>query len=50
MPVRIVKAHSMTVTAEPNPETKQLILDHEYTVKVNIFTKDERPIYPSEVS
>ena len=50
MPMRVVKAHSITVTAEPNPESKQLILDHEYTIKVNIFTKDNRPVYPSEVS
>ena len=50
MPIRIAKAHSLTVTAEPNPESKQLILDQEYTIKVNIFTKDERPIYPSDVS
>ena len=49
MPIRVVKAHSMTVTAEPHPETHQLILEDEYEIHVNIFTKDGRKIHPSEV-
>ena len=27
---------------------KQLILEHDYKIRVNIFNKDGRPIYPSE--
>ena len=49
MPIRVSKAGSVTVTAEPHSDSKQLILDHEYTIKVNVFTKEGRPIYPSEV-
>merc|ERR1712213_175779 len=30
MPIRVTKAASITVTAEPHPESKQLILDHDY--------------------
>lgn len=49
MPIRVVKPHSMTVTAEPHPETHQLILEDDYDIKVNILTKDGRKVYPSEV-
>ena len=49
MPIRVTKAGSVTVTAEPHPDSKQLILNHEYTIKVNVFNKEGRPIYPSEV-
>ena len=49
MPIRVTKAGSVTVTAEPHPDSKQLILSREYTIKVNIFNKEGRPIYPSEV-
>ena len=49
MPIRVSKAGSVTVTAEPHSDSKQLILGHEYTIKVNVFTKEGRPIYPSEV-
>ena len=48
MPIRVTKAHSLTVKAHPNPESKQLILDHDYTVKVTVFNKEGREIYPSE--
>ena len=48
MPIRVTKASHLTVTAEPNPESSQLIKNREYEIKVNIFTKEGRPIYPSE--
>jgi hypothetical protein len=49
MPVRVTTAHSITVTAEPHPDSKQLMLDNEYQIKINIFNKDGRPVFPSPV-
>ena len=48
MPIRVTKAASITVTAEPHPESKQLILDHDYVIRINIFNKEGRPVYPSD--
>jgi hypothetical protein len=43
------RAYSLKVTSYPNPESKQLILDNVYEIKVEIFDRDEHPVYPSEV-
>ena len=50
VPVRITNAHSVKVRSYPDPDSTQLILGHSYTIKVEVFNKDERPIYPSEVN
>ena len=50
MPIRVTRAHSIKVTAYPNPESKQLILDNVYEIKIEIFDKGEQAIYPSEVN
>lgn len=49
MPIRVTRAHTLKVTAYPNPESKQLILDNVYEIKIEIFDRDEQPVYPSEV-
>jgi len=48
MPIRIAKANKIKIVAEPEAAGNQLIKGHDYTLRVNIFTKDDRPIYPSE--
>ena len=50
VPLRVTTAHSVTLTSHPAPESKQLILGHEYDIKIAIFNRDEREIYPSEVN
>jgi len=49
MPIRVTRAHSIKVTSYPNPESKQLILENVYEIKIEIFDKNEQAIYPSEV-
>jgi hypothetical protein len=49
MPIRVTTAHSLKVKAYPNPESKQLILDNVYEIRIEIFDKNEQPVYPSEV-
>lgn len=50
VPVRVTTAHSLTVTARQDPDSKQLMLGHTYDIDIQIYNKDERPIYPSPVS
>ena len=50
MPIRIAKANKIKIVAEPEVSGNQLIKGNDYTIRVKIFTKDDRPIYPSEVS
>jgi len=49
MPIRVTKAHTLKIVSHPYPESKQLILDNVYEIKVEIYDKEERQIYPSEV-
>jgi len=49
MPIRVTKAHTLKIVFHPYPESKQLILDNVYEIKVEIYDKEERQIYPSEV-
>ena len=49
MPIRVDKANKIKIVAEPSSKSNQLIKGNDYTVKINIFTKEDRPIYPSEV-
>jgi len=48
MPIRVDKANKIKIVAEPSSKSNQLIKGNDYTVKINIFTKEDRPIYPSE--
>ncbi len=50
VPVRITTAHRVTVLANGDPEMKQLILGYDYDITVDISNKEERQVYPSEVS
>ena len=49
MPIRVDKANKIKIVAEPSSKSNQLIKGNDYTIKINIFTKEDRPIYPSEV-
>ena len=49
VPLRITTAHSIALTSHPDPESKQLILGYEYDIKIAIFNRDGREVYPSEV-
>ena len=49
VPLRITTAHSLALTSHPNPESKQLVLGYEYDIKIGIFNRDGREVYPSEV-
>lgn len=49
VPLRITTAHSLALTSHPDPESKQLILGYEYDIKIAIFNRDGREVYPSEV-
>jgi len=48
MPIRVDKANKIKIVAEPSSKSNQLIKGNDYTIKINIFTKEDRPIYPSE--
>ena len=48
VPVRIVKPHRMEVVAHPFPESKQLLVNHQYDINITIFDEDDHAIYPSE--
>jgi hypothetical protein len=48
VPVRVVNAHRMEVVAHPYPESRQLIINHEYDINITIFDKDNHEIFPSE--
>ena len=49
VPLRITTAHSLALTSHPDPESKQLILGYEYDIKIALFNRDGREVYPSEV-
>jgi len=49
MPVRVTKAHSMKIVTYPDPDSKQLTVDHIYEIKVEIYDKNDNQIYPSTV-
>ena len=48
-PVRVTTAHSISVVSHPDPDSKQLILGHEYEIEVSIYNKEGRKIHPSPV-
>ena len=49
-PIRITTAHSLKVESNPDPESNQLILGHDYEIKLRIYNKEGMEIYPSPVS
>ena len=49
-PVRVTSAVTLKVTNRGDPDSKQLILGHEYDVDVTIYDENERKVHPSEVS
>lgn len=48
VPVRITTAHKLLVKSYPDPDSNQLILGHTYDIQIEVFNRDERPIYPSK--
>jgi len=48
VPIRTASPHRMEIKSHPYPESKQLIVHHEYDINITIFDKDDHEIYPSE--
>ena len=49
MPIWVTRPKKLVVTSHPHPESKQLILQQTYDLKVDIYDKDDHLIYPSKV-
>ena len=47
-PIRCTKPDRLEVIALPYVESRQLIVNKEYEIAINIFDKDDNKIYPSE--
>jgi len=48
VPIRTASPHRMEIKSHPYPDSKQLIVHHEYDINITIFDKEDHKIYPSE--
>lgn len=48
VPVRVVRPHRMEVVSHPFPQSKQLIVNHEYDINITIYDADDHVIHPSD--
>ena len=48
-PIWVVRPKRIEISSHPHPESKQLLNQHTYDIKVDIYDKDDHLIYPSKV-
>ena len=48
VPIRTVSPARLVVAAHPHPESKQLLVNHEYNITVTMYDEDDHEIFPSE--
>ena len=49
-PIWVVRPKRIEILSHPFPKSKQLMNEHIYDIKVDIYDKDDHLIYPSKVS
>jgi len=47
-PIWVARPKKLVVNTYPYPESKQLIINREYDIKIDIYDKDDHLIYPSK--
>jgi len=47
-PIWVVRPKRIEISSHPHPESKQLLNQHTYDIKVDIYDKDDHLIYPSK--